>query len=346
MDRLDTRDVAALLAVVAELKDLDDPLAFPPRVIELLQGLIPSDFVNYSELDPSRRTSRFQVGRSADGDEEVVRGVPDGETVVSDLFWRLRHTHPLCSRRVATGDWTSARKVSDFATLREFRRTAIYDAFYRGQVDYWFDFGLPPEPTRTRVFIFTRYGGADFDERDRLVAKLLQPHLEARAAEAERRDRLASELAEIEEGAVDEPDHVVLCAAGGLIEFASPSSRALLRRYLGTDNGSVPRDVLDLTHVQFVDGDERLSIRSLHAGRFRLLFLEESDLRVERLTPREREVLALVARGRENDGIAHELGIATATVAKHLEHVYEKLGVSNRTAAAALVSARGSPGRD
>jgi DNA-binding CsgD family transcriptional regulator len=35
--------------------------------------------------------------------------------------------------------------------------------------------------------------------------------------------------------------------------------------------------------------------------------------------------------------IALELGIALATVAKHLEHVYRKLGVPNRTAAAALL---------
>jgi DNA-binding NarL/FixJ family response regulator len=52
-----------------------------------------------------------------------------------------------------------------------------------------------------------------------------------------------------------------------------------------------------------------------------------------RLTPRERDVLALVARGLTDAAIAGRLGIAEATVHKHLEHVYRKLSVTNRVSA-------------
>ncbi len=55
----------------------------------------------------------------------------------------------------------------------------------------------------------------------------------------------------------------------------------------------------------------------------------------ERLTAREREVMRLLARGATNAQIAGVLGISEKTVGKHLEHVYDALGVSNRTAAAA-----------
>jgi DNA-binding NarL/FixJ family response regulator len=65
--------------------------------------------------------------------------------------------------------------------------------------------------------------------------------------------------------------------------------------------------------------------------------LEERDTRIEKLTPRERQVLDQLALGQGNDAIALELSIAAATVAKHLEHAYRKLGVQNRTAAAALL---------
>lgn len=54
------------------------------------------------------------------------------------------------------------------------------------------------------------------------------------------------------------------------------------------------------------------------------------------LTPREAEVLALVARGLTSPTIASVLGISERTVEKHLEHVYEKLGVSGRRAAVAV----------
>lgn len=51
------------------------------------------------------------------------------------------------------------------------------------------------------------------------------------------------------------------------------------------------------------------------------------------LSPREREVLALVADGRSNPDIARSLFIGEATVKTHLLHTFEKLGVNDRTRA-------------
>ena len=54
----------------------------------------------------------------------------------------------------------------------------------------------------------------------------------------------------------------------------------------------------------------------------------------ERLTPREREVLALIVRGMANKRIARELGVSEKTVKAHVGHVLAKLGVTDRTQAA------------
>jgi DNA-binding NarL/FixJ family response regulator len=51
------------------------------------------------------------------------------------------------------------------------------------------------------------------------------------------------------------------------------------------------------------------------------------------LSPRETEVLRLVAAGKSNPSIATELYVGEATVKTHLLHVFEKLGVSDRTRA-------------
>jgi DNA-binding CsgD family transcriptional regulator len=61
---------------------------------------------------------------------------------------------------------------------------------------------------------------------------------------------------------------------------------------------------------------------------------DERARRHRHLTSREREVLFWLTQGKSNAEIATILGIATATVGKHLERIYPKLGVENRAAAA------------
>lgn len=56
------------------------------------------------------------------------------------------------------------------------------------------------------------------------------------------------------------------------------------------------------------------------------------------LTPRETEVLTWLSRGKTNRDIADILGMSHRTVNKHLEHIFEKLGVETRAAAAGLAS--------
>ncbi|HEU0075169.1 MAG TPA: alpha/beta fold hydrolase [Dehalococcoidia bacterium] len=53
------------------------------------------------------------------------------------------------------------------------------------------------------------------------------------------------------------------------------------------------------------------------------------------LSPREREVLRLIAQGLSNQQLADELVISVRTVERHINHIYEKLGIHNRAQAAA-----------
>jgi non-specific serine/threonine protein kinase len=62
------------------------------------------------------------------------------------------------------------------------------------------------------------------------------------------------------------------------------------------------------------------------------------------LTPREREVAALVVEGLTNRQIARRLGVAECTAASHLEHIRDKLGVQSRAQIAAWAVAE-DPGR-
>jgi DNA-binding CsgD family transcriptional regulator len=57
----------------------------------------------------------------------------------------------------------------------------------------------------------------------------------------------------------------------------------------------------------------------------------------EHLTAREREIVAMVAEGKTNAQVAADLWVSPATVKKHLENVYQKLGVGSRAAAVGMV---------
>lgn len=59
------------------------------------------------------------------------------------------------------------------------------------------------------------------------------------------------------------------------------------------------------------------------------------------LTPREQEILHLIAAGKSLPQIAKELYLGLTTVKTHVQHLYEKLGVSDRAAAVATAMRRG-----
>ncbi|MFT4691195.1 MAG: DNA-binding NarL/FixJ family response regulator [Limisphaerales bacterium] len=87
------------------------------------------------------------------------------------------------------------------------------------------------------------------------------------------------------------------------------------------------------------------ALRSIAAGKTflptglaeRLKSLEQGPV----ITPREREILALIAQGRANKEIAAELGNAEDTVKRHISNILEKFGVSDRAQATAEAIRRG-----
>ena len=89
------------------------------------------------------------------------------------------------------------------------------------------------------------------------------------------------------------------------------------------------------------DGDElvarvrRLLVRNSGNGRH-VERRRKAPASIESLTPREREVLVLLARGNNQRRIAEELVVSPKTVATHIQRLLGKLGVHSRTEAVAL----------
>jgi DNA-binding CsgD family transcriptional regulator len=90
----------------------------------------------------------------------------------------------------------------------------------------------------------------------------------------------------------------------------------------------------DRLHGDFRDRDlDLLKLILPHLVRLARRASDRWPAAAARLTPRERQILAWVARGKTNPEIAAVLQLAPGTVRKHLDNIYAKLGVPNRTAA-------------
>jgi len=350
--RLRDRDVRALLAFLRDVHGCLDPDDFARRTLRSLLRLVPADRCSYNEVG-RRGTARTFVA-------------PDGLTP-SGALWealtRFGAQNPVIDYYRRTGDARVAT-YSDFATRSQFHRTALYNEYYRHVgVEHQIVAPLalaPSSPTREIGFALSR-GRPDFSARDRLVLELLQPHLIQAHANAQAVARLRDHLAWA--GRMEEVrgQGAIRLAADATIAFASPGSRRLLERYFGPRRrgDQLPEDLARWVRAQdealdasagvpsprrplgVVRDGACLWVRIVADDTQRTLLLEERAGRLDPaalaplgLTARESEVLAWVAEGKSNEQIAAILGARPATVAKHLERVYRKLGVESRTAAA------------
>jgi DNA-binding NarL/FixJ family response regulator len=121
-----------------------------------------------------------------------------------------------------------------------------------------------------------------------------------------------------------------------------PDVRAWLQLHADGANRSAPES------IEFVQRGEASRLRLQYIGQitgdeFLLRLIEigaESDESILKrklaLTQREAQVLLWIARGKSNRDIGAILDLSPRTINKHLEQIYTKLGVENRTSAAAL----------
>jgi DNA-binding CsgD family transcriptional regulator len=322
--RLRRSDLEAVLRFVNEANELaTDEQPFPSETLARFAEIVPCDLVEVFEVDRVRRRDLPLHGRQ------------------DDRWWEIAYQHPICHYVEETGDFR-ALKISDFLTLPQLHRLELYDERMRPfGIEYQMMLTLPSPPWHERGFVFHR-DHRDFSETDRERLDMLSPHLVRVLRRFEMRRRLDAAVTALDGGNVDEG--IVLLDASGHLDYATPLARRLLGKYFRTAGASLPRPIADWiaedrdSYVQ-VQGEHRIVIDRVGQ---RLLVREEpaKAAKLATLTPRERQVLEWVAEGKTNAQIAQILVAAPGTVRKHLEHIYAKLGVHTRTAAAACVSPR------
>ena len=272
-------------------------------------------------------------------------------------FNRYFHSHPLVRYHAAHQDG-GAHRISDSLPTRAFRRTPLYGEYYQ-RIGIAHAIAVPLHvDDRTLVSFVLNRTHRDFNDRERADLDIVRTPL----ALAYRHVTLLADarrtIARYRQWVETEGWAEVNVRKGFKILAASRRGCALLaavcpgaRPRVG---GALPTAIEDWLRCAargsraFASSrlPEGAPVVALHAmrgamGKWLLYLREDADAcRRETLdnelplTPREHEILHWVASGKSDAQVASIVGASVRTVQKHLEHVYAKLGVESRTAAA------------
>jgi DNA-binding CsgD family transcriptional regulator len=292
-----------------------------------------------------------------------VIGDPGCRLSAEDIAAFDRHffDHPLV-RFHAANPAGGTHRISDSVGSREFRKSALYNEYYRPiGIDHAVAMPLYVDGTTLVSFVLNR-AGREFGDDEIAVLDRLRGWLAAMYRNALALERAAEAMAQLRDIARAEDWAVVRIDGRRRIrELSRPALAMLAGAFPGTRlraaaplpapidawlrqgaASAAPRLALAPLVLQGPAGS--LTVRALPElggdAAWLLLVRGESVGESHRaaptagLTPREQEVLDWVAAGKSDRQIAAILGASPRTVQKHLEHVYVKLGVENRTAAA------------
>lgn len=331
-----------------DLYAFPDQWDFHTHVLHVLDSYIPSALSGY---DYTFLDSRIVVRMQTHNHKGV--NLPPNDTL-STMLARHPFIDHYCANRGGPVLCTL-----DLLSEDEWESSKIYNDFY-APCGVYHDASLRYYNDRVCIsFIFTSDEQIGTDSRR--ILNLVAQHLENvhRSFDLQKQGLYASL-----------PDNVALLSTSGQVIEYPTETRRLLRRYYPSE--STISDMPDTVHQwilsairQFHQHDGNLSGNKLavegegtelvmsllmHPAGF-LLLLEETRptnpikaLMAMGLTMREAEVLQWVAQGKQNSDVATILGIRTATVRKHVEHILHKLDCETRGAAAlfALRAQRGS----
>lgn len=323
MTALSRTDAVQLLSFLGDAHTVQGPEPFTTELLDRLAEVMRCEFATYQRLDVSRRVVSEEIICSNEArnpaapepgshdlrESRVVLSLSSGEvTKWSDEF-----------------DRSTRRRFEPFPSARLFE---VVDC-----VAICIGSGLD----RSLLIFHSRE--RDFTEADRRRLHALDPHAHALIRWARARKRLAGLTSAIDAQDEFEARGFLLFDGRLEIEQGSPAALRILRTWFGETDGRLPGPIGEWLLSRSacepfrIAGDgKRLVVEAPTDG---ALVVTEEELLPASLTAREIEVLSCIAAGRTTGEIARLLWVTPATVSKHLEHIYRKLGVSSRTAALA-----------
>ena len=351
---LSARDLRSAMAVLQTLAEQNaDCRSFVVAALEQLAGIVSSELTTLSICDLERGARRV-ISRTGEALSDADRAAFDRHFREHPLV-RFHGTHPA----------GPTQRISDCTGPNEFRRSALHADYYR-RIGINYVMALPLRIDRSNVIsvVFNR-GHADFKDTERGVLDVLRLPLAAIYRNLAACEEAGLGLQCVRDLAAENGWQLIRISITGRILDASARALGLLGRFFpetadgrdsrlppmlaewfaqtrswGLERPAISRGQQFTTSrlgarltVHFVPDPQDASAGFLLMKSERLSVSAETLAHLA-LTQREREILALVTAGKTNAEIAVLLSISARTVQKHLEHIFPKLGVETRTAAA------------
>jgi len=331
-------DLTAVLGFLEDAGSAPGTEPFTPHLIDGLIEVVGCEYARYKEIDFARRVEIAHVPCSAEldafGGDPVEMTDADWNAVPSDPCYRATFSEP--AGIFIASDLAARSAVSSGASERwqaEFDRWDLRDRM-------WIQIDGP-----SWAGIVFDACGRSFGDRDRELARLLQPHLGEIWRNASVRRRLGAALSALEH---DQSTGALLLDGAGRVEYASGPAQRILNDHFEMPPRALPDGIAgwrgDVGERLLLAGDDSTIVVEASEDGSALL-LSERPAGVAALTSRERDVMRCVEDGLSNTEIARTLWIQLTTVRKHLEHVFDKLGVRSRTAALSKLHGIGKPNR-
>jgi len=353
---LGAAEAQAALALAADLAICRRPADLEAALLDL-PGLVGAEYVGAGEVRHG----------GAEGEIGVLPQITQPYVFEAEALadWAAHmHQHPVFARQLIR-PMPEVLSYSDFLSGREWRKLGIYSAYRRLGLRGELSLHLAWDDRRTACLTVHRID-RPFGARERALLETLAPHLRAAYVRLELGRQADRWRAALEHGLERAGACVVLVDAEGGIVEADAGAEGVLRRWFGPRSGpglpaelagwlKASRSSVRAPRCVRARSGRRLEVKLADgSGEERLLLLQErrtgppdpAELtEALPITRRQAEVLALLGEGCSDAEIAHRLGISVRTVGHHVEHIVDRLGVSNRTAAAGLVhGALGRPG--
>jgi len=355
VSRLRPQDIKAVLEFLPELYRPRDSKAFERYLVSALPKIIPANITQFHRGDASSFPLQHEPVTHPD-----EFPLPD----ILEILETYSHEHPMTSHIVKCPSYNPHR-LSNLISRQSFHSTNLYNYLYRHyRVEEMMSLSLSKDSPTEDILALCR--DTHFNERERQMYELLRPHLGLALENARALTLVQSELTQLSEAVVSMGRGLVTLNEEGRVTLITPLAFDWLAEYfeqppradalpdpverwfraekrkLSAKEDSMPPPLSPLLAER---GGKTLTVRLISDVNGDSLLLEETAPRPsahsirERfsLTARQAEVLYWVAEGKTNGEIGTILSMSARTVAKHLEHIYQKIGVETRTAAATLV---------